>query len=198
MFEKIPAPVKGQPARASWGAALTSRVNELCAMAPARGLARDGLTGSGYEALPQNHRERRTAYSPGCWNICIKKSGEGESQKVYTSLENRYYSIGEVTAHMDEDVEINLDQYINQGELAEGEEYTNGDRPFIAIKAAAAPDDTGLFPEPEIVAYKTFEEMAEAQGNTAFVVRPIYKLSHIGKVVVDFRSMPHLQLVEVL
>ena len=47
MFEKIPAPVKGQPARASWGSALTSRVNELCAMAPARGLARDGLTGTG-------------------------------------------------------------------------------------------------------------------------------------------------------
>lgn len=61
MFEKIPVPVKGQPARASWGAGITNRVNELCAMAPARGLARDGLTGTGFAALPKNGRDRKTA-----------------------------------------------------------------------------------------------------------------------------------------
>ena len=44
MFEKIPAPVKGQPARASWGAALTSRVNERAAMAATRDLPRDYVT----------------------------------------------------------------------------------------------------------------------------------------------------------
>ena len=81
MFEKIPAPVKGQPARASWGAALTSRVNELCAMAPARGLARDGLTGTGYEALPQNLRNRVTSDAVLPWTfICTVSKDENGNE----------------------------------------------------------------------------------------------------------------------
>ena len=76
MFEKIPAPVKGQPARASWGAALTSRVNELCAMAPARGLARDGLTGTGFAALPSNRRERSVIVLP--WSFSCTETDDPE------------------------------------------------------------------------------------------------------------------------
>ena len=76
MFEKIPAPVKGQPARASWGAALTSRVNELCAMAPARGLARDGLTGTGFAALPSNRRERSVTVLP--WSFSCTETDDPE------------------------------------------------------------------------------------------------------------------------
>lgn len=47
--------------RASWGAAVASRVNELCAMAPANMLARDGFGGIGAQPLPANLRDRRGA-----------------------------------------------------------------------------------------------------------------------------------------
>lgn len=52
----IPVPGKGDKMHASWGAAVASRVNELCSMAPAGMLARDGVGGSGTQPLPQNNR----------------------------------------------------------------------------------------------------------------------------------------------
>lgn len=84
MFEMIPAPVKGQPARASWGAALTSRVNELCAMAPARGLARDGLTGTGFAALPSNRRDKKPRNSERPWALSsVKDENKNEHVVIY-------------------------------------------------------------------------------------------------------------------
>lgn len=85
MFEKIPAPVKGQPVRASWGAGLTNRVNELGAMVPARGLARDGLTGTGFAALPSNRRERSGKTLPPWSFVCSVKepeTGGGEETRT--------------------------------------------------------------------------------------------------------------------
>ena len=95
MFEKIPAPVKGQPARASWGAALTSRVNELCAMAPARGLARDGLTGTGFAALPSNRRERGKTLPPWSFICSVEKPAtEGGEEKRTGGWRNCRLQIG--------------------------------------------------------------------------------------------------------
>lgn len=56
----IPVPGRGERMLASWGAAVAERVNELCSMAPAGMMARDGLGGMGAEPLPQNRRNRRT------------------------------------------------------------------------------------------------------------------------------------------
>ena len=61
MRTQIPVPSKGDAMRASWGASVASRVNELCAMAPAGMLSRDGFGGMGAQPLPQNLRDRRGA-----------------------------------------------------------------------------------------------------------------------------------------
>ena len=61
--------------RVSWGAAVASRVNELCSMAPAGMLARDGVGGMGAEPLPKNLRDRRR---PKLWSFHSSESeGEG-------------------------------------------------------------------------------------------------------------------------
>lgn len=54
----IPVPAKGQKLRASWGAQVTNRVNELCAMAPSGVLQREGFGGIGAQPLPKNLRDR--------------------------------------------------------------------------------------------------------------------------------------------
>ena len=61
MFDKLSIPAKGEPPKASWGAGVANRLNELCAMSPARTLVRDGQTGTGFAPLPANMREHRTA-----------------------------------------------------------------------------------------------------------------------------------------
>lgn len=69
MFEKLPVPSKGDKLRASWGAGVTNRVNELGAMAPAGMLSRDGQTGTGFAPLPANLRERKTAAALHPWKV---------------------------------------------------------------------------------------------------------------------------------
>lgn len=59
MRPQIPVPSKGDPLRATWGAQVTNRVNELCAMAPAGALHREGFGGIGDQPLPKNLRDRR-------------------------------------------------------------------------------------------------------------------------------------------
>lgn len=138
----------------------------------------------------------------GCFRLVMKSKDEsrpdGDVKVTYLTVENRYFSIGEVSRHMDEGQEINLYDYINQGALPTGLEYTDADRPFICLKVGANIGYDGHFPEPEIVAYKDFDEVTAAQRDTNFVIRPLYKLTHAGAVAVDFRTMPHVQMVEVI
>lgn len=59
MAGPIQSPVKGQPMRASWGAAVSSAVNSLLPMGSDGLLARQGVAGSGFSPLPANKRDRR-------------------------------------------------------------------------------------------------------------------------------------------
>lgn len=61
MRPQIPVPSKGLQLKATWGAQVANRVNELCAMAPAGVLHREGFGGIGDQALPKNMRDRRAA-----------------------------------------------------------------------------------------------------------------------------------------
>lgn len=61
MRDPLPVPRTGDPMRASWGAGVATRLNELCGMAAPGSLARDGLTGLGSEPLPVNRRDRKAA-----------------------------------------------------------------------------------------------------------------------------------------
>ena len=71
----IPVPTKGEKLRATWGSAVTNRVNELCAMAPSGVLQREGFGGIGAQPLPKNLRDRPAAV-PGSMPFDIKASIE--------------------------------------------------------------------------------------------------------------------------
>ena len=69
MTGPIQSPVKGQPMRASWGAAVSSAVNSLLPMGSDGLLARQGVAGSGFSPLPANLRDRRAASQLHPWKV---------------------------------------------------------------------------------------------------------------------------------
>lgn len=82
MRPQIPVPSKGLPLRATWGAQVADRVNELCAMAPAGMLAREGFGGIGAQPLPKNMRDVRSR--PKLWSFFSSES-EGSGGKAVRS-----------------------------------------------------------------------------------------------------------------
>ena len=163
MFEKIPAPVKGQPARASWGAALTSRVNELCAMAPARGLARDGLTGTGFSALPSNRRER-VAKIPGCFEI-RRPSGEDVG-----GFDNPYFMVGANLYQCAEAIDMGFDY----------------DDCIIALCV----NTTSESPQAFVDVFVDFTAIQEAAKSRSVAIHPLYLIGKGGGVLADLRNIP--------
>jgi len=71
--------------RASWGAAVAGRVNELCAMAPSGVLQREGFGGMGAQPLPANLRNRRASAGrpmPFDLKAEIETSQDGTQQRL--------------------------------------------------------------------------------------------------------------------
>ena len=169
MFEKIPAPVKGQPARASWGAALTNRVNELCAMAPARGLARDGLTGTGFAALPSNRRERLVAKIPGCFEIRRPSPAASGNDEGGFSLINRYYYVGSKVY-----------------ELEENRTYYYKDTFVCLIIDMSGPTCSASVDEFQSI---TSLRNAVTENENTYIV-PLYHIGHNFEVLCDMRNIP--------
>ena len=163
MFEKIPSPVKGQPARASWGAALTSRVNELCAMAPARGLARDGLTGTGFAALPSNRRER-VAKTPGCFEI-RRPSGEDVG-----GFDNPYFMVGANLYQCAEAIDMGFD-------------FTN------CIIALCISTSSGS-PDAFVCDFLDFTAIQKDAKDRSIAIHPLYLIGEGGVVLADLRNIP--------
>lgn len=164
MFEKIPAPVKGQPARASWGAALTSRVNELCAMAPARGLARDGLTGTGFAALPSNRRERSVAKTPGCFEI-RRPSGEDVG-----GFDNPYFMVGANLYQCAEAIDMGFE--------------------FDDCIIALCVNTTSESPQAFVDVFVDFTAIQEAAKSRSVAIHPLYLIGEGGRVLADLRNIP--------
>lgn len=163
MFEKIPAPVKGQPARASWGSALTSRVNELCAMAPARGLARDGLTGTGFAALPSNRRER-VAKTPGCFEI-RRPSGEDVG-----GFDNPYFMVGANLYQCAEAIDMGFE--------------------FDDCIIALCVNTTSESPQAFVDVFVDFTAIQEAAKSRSVAIHPLYLIGEGGRVLADLRNIP--------
>lgn len=136
----------------------------------------------------------------GCWKIVgSNRDEEGETenetvQKPVRVFGNQFYLTGNVILQ-ELELEDAVEDFVCQGELGEGEEYTAADRPFVALKVPATTDSTE---EPMLVGYKTIDELIEAQNDPAYVVKPLYKLTHDGGIKVDFRNCPMLQVAEVL
>ena len=164
MFEKIPAPVKGQPARASWGSALTSRVNELCAMAPARGLARDGLTGTGFAALPSNRRERPAANTPGCFEI-RRPSGEDVG-----GFDNPYFMVGANLYQCAEAIDMGFE--------------------FDDCIIALCVNTTSESPQAFVDVFVDFTAIQEAAKSRSVAIHPLYLIGEGGRVLADLRNIP--------
>lgn len=163
MFEKIPAPVKGQPARASWGSALTCRVNELCAMAPARGLARDGLTGTGFAALPSNRRER-VAKIPGCFEI-RRPSGEDVG-----GFDNPYFMVGANLYQCAEAIDMGFE--------------------FDDCIIALCVNTTSESPQAFVDVFVDFTAIQEAAKSRSVAIHPLYLIGKGGGVLADLRNIP--------
>ena len=163
MFEKIPAPVKGQPARASWGSALTRRVNELCAMAPARGLARDGLTGTGFAALPSNRRER-VAKTPGCFEI-RRPSGEDVG-----GFDNPYFMVGANLYQCAEAIDMGFE--------------------FDDCIIALCVNTTSESPQAFVDVFVDFTAIQEAAKSRSVAIHPLYLIGKGGGVLADLRNIP--------
>jgi hypothetical protein len=149
-------------------------------------------------ATPAPARNVRGSASPdnGCWKIVgATREEEGETvEKTVHVFANQFLVYGEQNL-----TELELDDavedFVCQGELGEGEEYTADDKPFVALKVPVRYGDST---SPGLVGYKTLAELRTAQSDTAFVIKPLYKFTHDGAVVVDFRNVPCVQVAEVL
>ncbi len=185
MFEPIPAPIANKSIIA-WAAPVTRALNAI---------------GDKVGATARNERDRRGSASPdmGCWKIVSgtrEEEGETEGETIEKPVRvfaNQYYLDGEVLHELD--LEDTVEDFVCQGELSEGEEYTAADKPFVALKVPATTNSTG---EPALVGYKTLAELQTAQSAITWVVKPLYKLTHDGSVAVDFRNCPALQVAEIL
>lgn len=150
--------------------------------------------------IPAPARNVRGSASPdmGCWKIVgatREEEGEGETvEKAVHVFANQFYIDGE---HNLTELELDdaVEDFVCQGELGDGEEYTADDKPFVALKVSVIYGDTT---SPELVGYKTLAELRTAQNDTAFVIKPLYKFTHDGAVAVDFRNVPCVQVAEVL
>ena len=136
----------------------------------------------------------------GCWKIVPdtrEEEGESEGETVETPVHvfaNQFYSNGNMILQ-ELELEDAVEDFVCQGDLGEGEEYTAADRPFVALKVPATTDSTE---EPMLVGYKSIEELQTAQGDPTYVVRPLYQFTHNGGIKVDLRNCPQLQVAEIM
>lgn len=125
----------------------------------------------------------------GCWKIVVG-SRNGEVIHVFA---NQFYSSGNAIRELELDDAV--EDFVCQGELADGYDYTADDEPFVALKVPATANPAE---GPELAGYKSLEEMQAAQEDPAYIVKPLYKFKHGGAVAVDFRNCPQLQVAEVM
>lgn len=185
MFDPIPDPISGKSIL-PWAVPVTRALNAI---------------GDKVGATARNERDRRGSASPdmGCWKI-ISSTREEESENEGETVEkpvrvfaNQYYLDGEVLHELD--LEDAVEDFVCQGELDEGEEYTDSDRPFVALKVPATTDADE---DPMLIGFADISELQAAQKEAAYVVKPLYKFTHDGGIKVDFRNCPTLQVAEVL
>jgi len=181
MFDPIPDPISGKSIL-PWAVPVTRALNAL---------------GDKVGATARNERDRRGSASPdmGCWKIVSDmREEDGETvEKPVRVFANQYYLAGEVMRQLE--LEDAVEDFVCQGELGDGEEYTAADKPFVALKVPATTNTTN---QPALIGFKSLAELQTAQSDVAWVVKPLYKLTHDGSVAVDFRNCPALQVAEIL
>lgn len=175
----INEPIKGTPLRASWAAEVARSINGMRPMDTAGA---------------QAENPRLNGYlDTGCWTIRAgERTNDGETESVRL-FANQFYLDGEGIL---EELELDdaVEDFVAQGDLSDGEDYSEGDKPFVALKVPAS--TAGGYAS--LVGYATLAELQAAQQDPAWIVRPLYKFAHDGWIVCDFRTVPAMQLAEVL
>ena len=213
----IPVPGKGDKMHVSWGAAVASRVNELCSMAPAGMLARDGVGGMGAQPLPANLRERAKASAkPLPWLCKAAADDQGEPYfTVYLPAGSLVCDLSPVSAaeidglSPDGDAD---DWYKIDADVAAGSDATlslvvkreehDGDEPTLSFSVEASTsevedDDEGEDDESEELGRVAFAVVGVAAGegdapDVGMVRRQLESgvmLVDTAKVSVDVRSV---------
>lgn len=192
------APSSGDKISATWMRALVNYVRAIKPIAGPGVHTKETPNGT-ILSCPVKPRPAAKSADHGCWKIVSDtrdEEGEAEGETVENPVRvfaNQFYLDGEVMHELD--LEDAVEDFVCQGELGEGEEYTAADRPFVALKVPATTDSTE---DPMLDGYKSIEELQEAQNDPAYVVKPLYKFTHDGGIKVDFRNCPSLQVAEVL
>lgn len=172
MAGPIQCPVKGQPMRASWGAAVSSALNSMLPMGSSGFLARQGVAGTGFAPLPANLRDRRPSSDRGCFaikSVTQQEKEEGETLKFTVEFRNKYASVGGKTYDFE-----------SLGPIEDVEEDS-----IVALKVGAtAEDDTELAKFESIYALQNEQNTQE----NLYVI-PLYKFGPGGSVKCDFRNM---------
>ena len=183
MNNPIPEPLSGKHVL-DWAVPVTRALNAL---------------GDKVGATARNERDRRGASSPdmGCWKIVVgsRTENEGEEDEATVPVRvfaNQYCLAGEILHEFE--LEAAVEDFVCQGELGEGEEYTAADRPYIALKISAT---TGVS-DAELVGYETLADLQADQTDFAYAIKLLYKLTHDGSIAVDFRNCPAFQFTEPL
>lgn len=161
---------------------------------------RAGPNGTYLEIAPPKAAGGAQVMDNGCWKIVgstRNEEGEGEGETVQKPVRvfaNQFYIDGEHNL-TELELEDAVEDFVCQGALGEGEEYTAADKPFVALKVPATTNSTE---EPALVGYKTLAELQAAQNDPTYVVNLLYKFTHDGGIKVDFRNCPAFQVSEVL
>lgn len=192
-------PSAGDRISASWMRELVRYIRSITPLAGPGVKLSTGPNGTILSCVQAKASKVSAAPDMGCWKIVSdtrEEEGEYEGETVENPVRvfaNQFYLDGEVLHELD--LEDAVEDFVCQGELGEGEEYTAADKPFVALKVPATTNSTE---EPALVGYKTLAELQAAQNDPAYVVKPLYKFMHDGGIKVDFRNCPALQVAEVL
>ena len=198
MISPPTAPSFNDDLSASWMRAL---VNYVRATRPVAGPGLNSRETPNGTILSSSVKPRTTVRTAdhGCWKIVLdtrEEEGGGVGETVETPVhvfDNQFYLAGNLLRELA--LEDAVEDFVCQGELGEGDEYTEADRPFVCLKVPAVAASTAV---PMLVGYKSVAEVRAAQADPAYVVRPLYKLTHDGGIKVDFRTCPMLQVAEVM
>lgn len=200
-------PINGEALTVDWGRRVIRALRSMRIIP--RGPVETSVTSQGTFVSVRGSRpqEQRARADRGCFRLltATRESESGGEPETVTTFGNRYFQAGGKVYAFNPEYPSSLcpavEDFVMRGELTDppqktdetGEPYTNLDKPFVAFKhpavypAMEADGVTRMYPQ--IVAYETFEEMVRAQYDLNWIVKPLYKFSHYGDVLVDFRTV---------